>query len=55
MARITSDVGSLLIFLRRPIAAAITLLALFFFVLPAINTWRRRESRLHAPVAPHET
>ena len=47
--------GSLLIFLRRPIAAAITLLALFFFVLPAINTWRRRESRLHAPVAPHET
>ena len=35
--------GSLLIFLQRPIAGVITTVAIFFFVLPAINTWRHRE------------
>ena len=46
--------GSLLIFLQRPIAGVISLLALFFFVLPAITTWRRaRAARLNAPAAPN--
>ena len=34
--------GTLLIFFRRPIAAAITVLAIFFLALPAISLWRRR-------------
>src|ERR671918_378751 len=46
--------GSPLIFLNRPIAAVISLLAVFFFILPAISTFRRyRASRAHAPPAPH--
>jgi putative tricarboxylic transport membrane protein len=45
--------GSPLIFLNRPIAAVISLLAVFFFILPAISTFRRhRASRAHAPPAP---
>src|SRR5438067_11135163 len=35
--------GSLFIFLQRPIAAAISTLALFFFILPAVNAWRHRQ------------
>jgi putative tricarboxylic transport membrane protein len=34
--------GSLSIFFTRPIAGAITALALFFFVLPALSPWLRR-------------
>ena len=34
--------GSPAIFLTRPIAAAITLLAIFFFLLPVITPWWRR-------------
>jgi putative tricarboxylic transport membrane protein len=34
--------GSLVIFVRRPIAAVITALAVFFFVLPVITPWWRR-------------
>jgi putative tricarboxylic transport membrane protein len=34
--------GSLAIFFTRPIAAAITLLAIFIFALPAITPWWRR-------------
>jgi putative tricarboxylic transport membrane protein len=34
--------GSLTIFVRRPIAAVITALAVFFFVLPMITPWWRR-------------
>src|SRR5919198_229380 len=34
--------GSLLIFLNRPISAVISLVALCFFALPAVNTWRHR-------------
>ena len=37
--------GSLSIFATRPIAAAITALALFFFAMPAISAWRRRNKR----------
>jgi putative tricarboxylic transport membrane protein len=42
--------GSLAIFFTRPIAAAITALALFFFVLPVITPWWR--SRRGAATAP---
>jgi putative tricarboxylic transport membrane protein len=38
--------GSPLIFAQRPIAAAICALAIFFFALPAISTWRRRRRNL---------
>ena len=41
--------GSLSIFATRPIAAAITALALFFFAMPAISAWRRRNKRQLAP------
>jgi TctA family transporter len=34
--------GSLAIFFTRPIAAAITLLAIFIFALPVITPWWRR-------------
>src|SRR2546426_12377658 len=34
--------GSLLIFLNRPIAGVITVVAAFFFLLPAVNYWRHR-------------
>jgi len=37
--------GSLTIFATRPIAAAITALALFFFAMPALSAWRRRNRR----------
>jgi putative tricarboxylic transport membrane protein len=47
--------GSLLIFFRRPIAAVITALALFFFIYPAITTWRRRRERLRGISAPGVT
>src|SRR6266581_4460025 len=42
--------GSLAIFFNRPIAGAITAVALFFFALPAITPWLRRLRG--APVAP---
>jgi putative tricarboxylic transport membrane protein len=38
--------GSLTIFATRPIAAAITALALFFFAMPALSAWRRRNRRV---------
>jgi putative tricarboxylic transport membrane protein len=38
--------GSLSIFATRPIAAAITTLALFFFAMPALSAWRRRNRPL---------
>ena len=48
--------GSLLIFLERPISGAITMVALFFFALPAITPWWRRLRGLPAPaVSPRET
>src|SRR6185312_15579971 len=34
--------GSLTIFFNRPISAAITAVALFFFALPALTPWWRR-------------
>jgi len=34
--------GSLLIFFERPIAAVISLVAIFFLTLPAISLWRRK-------------
>jgi TctA family transporter len=34
--------GSLAIFFTRPIAAAITAAAIFFFILPVITPWWRR-------------
>jgi putative tricarboxylic transport membrane protein len=45
--------GSLAIFFTRPIAAVITLLALFFFVLPVVTPWWR--ARHGAPAAPRST
>ncbi|HXG51745.1 MAG TPA: tripartite tricarboxylate transporter permease [candidate division Zixibacteria bacterium] len=43
--------GSLAIFFVRPIAGAITALALFFFVLPVLTRWRRRaRARAISPV-----
>src|SRR5207302_9187912 len=48
--------GSLLILLERPISGAITIVALFFFALPAITPWWRRLRGLPAPaVSPRET
>jgi putative tricarboxylic transport membrane protein len=50
--------GSLLIFFRRPIAAVITGLAIFFLALPAITAYRRRrhpggkDSGLTVPTVP---
>jgi putative tricarboxylic transport membrane protein len=43
--------GSLTIFFTRPIAGAITILAIFFFILPALNPWlrKRRGLRLQTP------
>ena len=38
--------GSLSIFATRPIAAAITALALLFFAMPALSAWRRRNRPL---------
>jgi putative tricarboxylic transport membrane protein len=45
--------GSLAIFFTRPIAAAITALAIFFFALPVITPWWRKLRGLpsHAPAA----
>ena len=37
--------GSLLIFFRRPIAAAISALAIFFLLLPALSLWRRKRQQ----------
>jgi putative tricarboxylic transport membrane protein len=48
--------GSLAIFFTRPLAAVITALAVFFFVLPMLAPWWRRVRRLVAPApAPRET
>jgi putative tricarboxylic transport membrane protein len=48
--------GSLAIFFTRPLAAVITALAVFFFVLPVLAPWWRRARRLVAPApAPRET
>jgi putative tricarboxylic transport membrane protein len=44
--------GTLLIFFRRPIAAAITVLAIFFLALPAISMWRRRREQRRAAAGP---
>src|SRR6266446_3432412 len=44
--------GSLLIFFQRPIAAVISLLAIFFLTLPAISHWRRKRQLLRIPVTP---
>jgi putative tricarboxylic transport membrane protein len=44
--------GTLLIFFRRPIAAAITVLAIFFLALPAITMWRRRREQRRAAAGP---
>jgi putative tricarboxylic transport membrane protein len=41
--------GSLAIFVTRPIAGAITAVALLFFALPVLTPWWRR---LHGPVVP---
>ena len=41
--------GSLTIFLTRPIAGAITAVALFFFLLPVITPWWRRLRGVPAP------
>jgi putative tricarboxylic transport membrane protein len=44
--------GSLIVFAMRPIAAVLTALALFFFVLPCITPWwRQRRGRVAATVA----
>jgi putative tricarboxylic transport membrane protein len=51
--------GSLVIFATRPIAAAITAVAVFFFVLPVITPWWRRMRGLPtsaaSPTTPRET
>src|SRR5712692_7332778 len=48
--------GSLLIFFTRPIAGAITAVAIFFFALPVITPWWRRLRGLPAAApAPRET
>src|SRR5216684_5442003 len=41
--------GSLAIFVTRPIAGAITAVAIFFFALPALTPWWRRLRRTPAP------
>jgi putative tricarboxylic transport membrane protein len=46
--------GSLAIFFTRPIAGAITIVALFFFVLPVI-TPRLRRPRRGAPAPSYHT
>jgi putative tricarboxylic transport membrane protein len=48
--------GSLAIFFTRPISGAITALALFFFVLPALTPWFRKVRGVPArfPAANHE-
>jgi putative tricarboxylic transport membrane protein len=38
--------GSLTVFFTRPISGAITVLAIFFFALPALNPWLRKRHRL---------
>jgi putative tricarboxylic transport membrane protein len=43
--------GSLLIFFRRPIAGAITAVAILFYVLPAVSLWRRRAGSRPAKIA----
>jgi putative tricarboxylic transport membrane protein len=47
--------GSLAIFFTRPIAGAITALAIFFFILPVITPWWRRLKASRAPreAVPH--
>src|ERR671931_2834795 len=45
--------GSMAIFFTRPIAAAITVVALFFFALPAITPWWRRMRGTPAPAPRH--
>src|SRR5574341_129457 len=48
--------GSLTIFMTRPIAGAITALAVFFFVLPVVTPWwRRLRGQPAGPPAPRET
>jgi putative tricarboxylic transport membrane protein len=48
--------GSLTIFFTRPIAGAITLVAIFFFALPVITPWwRRLRGAPAAAPAPRET
>ncbi|MEK7715838.1 MAG: tripartite tricarboxylate transporter permease [candidate division NC10 bacterium] len=48
--------GSLAIFVTRPIAGAITALAVFFFVLPVLSPWwRRLRGRPGGAPAPRET
>src|SRR5207244_2714349 len=48
--------GSLAIFFTRPIAGAITLVAIFFFALPIITPWwRRLRGAPAAAPAPRET
>ena len=47
--------GSLAIFFTRPISGVITALALFFFVLPALTSWRRKTKSLQiqpSPISP---
>src|SRR5713101_8018063 len=44
--------GSLAIFMTRPIAGAITAVAIFFFALPALTPWWRRLRRMPAPTGP---
>jgi len=42
--------GSLLILFTRPIAGAISAVAIFFFALPLlVPYWRRRRARAEAP------
>src|SRR5262245_12945687 len=45
--------GSLAIFLTRPIAAAITAVAIFFFILPVITPWWRRLRGLPVAATAH--
>ena len=40
--------GSLAIFFNRPIAAVITAVAIFFFILPIITPWWRRMKASHS-------
>jgi putative tricarboxylic transport membrane protein len=48
--------GSLAIFFTRPLAGAITAVAIFFFVLPVVTPWWRRLRGAPAPApAPRET
>src|SRR6185436_13941229 len=47
--------GSLLIFFNRPIAGAITALAVFFFLLPALSAFRHRGRPTSHPVAASES